>query len=83
MGTQLRELSAGNCHGFAVQLGKLTSLAQTSVFSLVDEAGMTPPSHRAVCTHNGSSLVERFEKIIWTPVGYCREANLQAYENGY
>lgn len=42
-----------------------------------------PPSHRAVCTDDGSSLAERFEEIIWNPVGYCWEANLQAYENGY
>lgn len=42
-----------------------------------------PPSQRAVCTDDGSSLVERFEKIIWNPVGYCWEANPQAYENGY
>lgn len=71
------------CRGFAVQLGKFPSLARTSVFSFVGEAAMTPPSHRAVCTDDGSSLAERFEEIIWNPVGYCWEANLQAYENGY
>lgn len=41
------------------------------------------PSHRTVCIDDGSSLVKLFEKIIWNPVGYSWEANLQAYESGY
>lgn len=40
-------------------------------------------SHRAVCIDDGSSLLKLFEKIVWNPVGYSWEANLQAYESGY
>lgn len=70
-------------HGFAVQLGKLICLPQTSIFSFVNGSSRFLPSHRAVCTDDGSSLVQLFEETVRDPVGYGWEANPQACGNGY
>lgn len=52
-----------------MQLGKPISLPQTSIVSFLMELLQFLPSHRAVCTDDGSSLVKLFEKIAWNPVG--------------